>query len=89
MANAVSEITRGQNLLNELCYHILQMPTIFSDDIKINKNLVFHMNMKHITVDFNHLCNNMNFDRVIFKYFASMDQVVEPLTKQLPKPTFL
>lgn len=91
-ANAFFEIMWVQNLLNELLYHISQMPTIFCDNIGVSylsKNPIFHTKMKQIAMDFHYLSNNMNSRRVVVKYLSSMDQVADTLTKLPPKHAFL
>ncbi|XP_070032589.1 uncharacterized protein [Nicotiana tomentosiformis] len=51
-------------------------------------NPVFHSRMKHITVDFSYVGNQVQAHQILVKHTDACDQLADTLTKPLPKPAF-
>eukprot|EP00253_Pinus_taeda_P022397 PITA_22397 len=66
-------------------------PSIFCDNtsaISISKNLVMHSKTKHIPIKYHFLWEQVFEQKVKLEYVPSKEQVVDILTKLLPRETF-
>ena len=90
VANASSELMWITSLLRELNI-FLPAPTLWCDNIGatyLSANPVFHARMKHIEIDFHFVREQVAAHRLRVCVISSQDQMVDLLTKALPKQRF-
>ena len=79
------------NLLNELYITILNIPSIFCDNVGVTylcQDPVFHSRMKHIVVDVCYVRNQVQAHRVLVKHTHACDQLADTFTNTLPALAF-
>jgi len=80
-----------KSLFFELGYPCLSTPIVWSDNLaakSIAENLVFHSRTKHVEIDVHFVREKVEKGDVKIRYVPTFDQVVDILTKGLPKAWF-
>ena len=91
IANATSELIWINSLLRELKLNLSPL-TLWCDNIgatHLSSNPVFHARMKHIEVDFHFVREQVSSGKLRVCIISGKDQIVDLLTKPLPKNRFL
>ncbi|XP_074362603.1 uncharacterized protein LOC141702915 [Apium graveolens] len=91
VASALAETNWLSNLLGELRLPLDVKPRILCDNIGATylcRNPVFHSRMKHIAIDFHFVRDQVEKNQVVVTHVPSSGQVVDALTKPLPKSSF-
>ncbi|KAH0743784.1 hypothetical protein KY290_031777 [Solanum tuberosum] len=91
VATVVSEVNWLTNLLRELHKSMFASPTIFCDNVSTTyscANPVFHNRMKHVAIDFHFVREQVQHKALEVRHLHSADQVVDVLTKPLPRIAF-
>lgn len=79
------------SLLQELGVTQLITPTVYSDNVGatyLSANPVFHSRMKHLTLDFHFVRNNVQSGTLRVQHVSTRDQLVDALTKPLSRARF-
>lgn len=92
VASSAAEVNWIQNLLSEVHFSSSTIPIIYCDNVGATylcSNPIFHSHMKHISIDFHFVRDQVakNELRVAHVHFA--DQLADSLTKPLSHQTFL
>ena len=91
VAKSLAELTWVRNLLNELYITILNIPSIFCDNVGVTylcQDPVFHSRMKHIVVYVCYVRNQVQAHRVLVKHTHACDQLADTFTNTLPALAF-
>lgn len=91
VANTSSEVAWICSLLSELGIHITAPPVIYCDNVGATylcANPVFHSRMKHIALDYHFVRNQVQAGSLRVAHISTHDQLVDTLTKPLPRSTF-
>ncbi|KAL0733864.1 hypothetical protein Bca4012_010074 [Brassica carinata] len=92
VANAASEIQWVCSLLIDLRIPLPEMPVIYCDNVSViylAANPVFHSKMKHISLDYHFIRDNVQAGALRVSHLSTKDQLANALTKLLPRPRFL
>ncbi|XP_075074686.1 uncharacterized protein LOC142162251 [Nicotiana tabacum] len=91
VASALSETNWITHLLKDLHVTLSAAPTILCDNLGVTyiaENPVHHTKMKHLEVDLHFVRNQVRIGLVRISHIHSADQLADPFTKPLSKPTF-
>ena len=91
VANALFETLWVINILNNLCFPLHQLPTIYCYNpgaTFLSKNHVLYSRVKHVTLDLHFVCYHVNIKSVCVIHVHGADQIADTLTKGLPKSAF-
>ncbi|RVW83187.1 Retrovirus-related Pol polyprotein from transposon RE1 [Vitis vinifera] len=86
------ELNWVSSLLTQPGVVLLQSPVIYCDNIgatNLCSNPVFHSKMKHVAIDFHFIREQVQNGTLRVSHVSSDDQLVDALTKPLPKSRFL
>eukprot|EP00253_Pinus_taeda_P007216 PITA_07216 len=78
-------------VLRDLCHEQENGTTIYYDNssvIALSKNFVFHKGTKHIDTKFHFIRELVNNGEIVLQHCRTEDQLVDILTKPLPKKSF-
>ena len=92
MANTASELNFICYLLNDLYVTLPYCPVIYCDNIgatQLCSNPVFHSRMKNVAIDFHFIRDQVQSGALRVAHVSSADQLVDALTKSLPRQRFL
>ena len=79
------------NLLGELSFSSTQKPIIYCDNVSATNlcsNPMFHSRMKHVALDYHFIRKQVQNSDLHVTHVASVDQLVNALTKHLPRIRF-
>jgi len=91
VAATAAEIKWLCSLLTDLGINLQQAPTIYCDNIgatQLCSNPVFHSRMKHVTIDFQFIRDQVQTGSLRVAHVSSNDQLADALTKSLPRFKF-
>ncbi|KAL8101163.1 hypothetical protein AgCh_033153 [Apium graveolens] len=91
VASSVAELNWVMNLLTEVKLPVSSPPPIFCDNIGATylcHNPVFHSRMKHITLNFHFVGDQVQRKLITVHHINSLKQVADLLTKPLSKSLF-
>lgn len=80
-----------QNLLHELGQKSLQVPTLFCDNTGatyVCANPVFHSKMKHVSLNYHFVREQVQQRRLKVHHVSSRDQLADIFSKALPRQPF-
>lgn len=92
IANVTAEMIWIQSLLKELGVFLHAPPRLWCDNLGATyrtMNPMFHARTKHIEVDFHFVREQVTRKAMEVKFISSKDQVVDILTKPLPRAPFV
>lgn len=92
VANAAAELIWLKNLLSELHIPASSPPTIYCDNTGatyLSSNPVFHSRMKHISLDYHFVREQVAAGSLRVAHVHSKDQFADILTKPLSRQSFL
>ncbi|KAG8489320.1 hypothetical protein CXB51_017422 [Gossypium anomalum] len=88
VANTAVELRWLCSLLSELDVIIAQQPVIYCENVgatHLCANLVFHSRMKHVALDYHFINEQVQSGRLRVSHISTTDQLVDALTKPLPR----
>ena len=88
----IAELNWVSSLLTELGVVLPQSPVIYCDNIgatNLCSNPVFHSKMKHVTIDFHFIREQVQNGTLRVSHVSSDDQLADAVIKPLPKSWFL
>ena len=88
MATTAIELRWICSLLTELGVDLTQQHVVYYDNVgatNLCANLVFHSRMKHVALDYHFICDQVQNGLLRVAYVSSIDQLVDALTKPLPR----
>lgn len=91
VANTTAEIIWVCSLLSELGVSLPSIPTVYCDNVGatyLSANPVFHSRMKHLTLDFHFVRQNVQTGALRVSHISTHDQLADALTKPLPRQRF-
>ena len=91
VASAAVELRWICSLFTELGVTLPQQPVIYCDNVGANNlcsTLEFHSCMKHIALDYHFIREQVQSGLLRVAHVSSVDQLVDALTKPLPRQQF-
>ena len=91
VASATTETMWLMNLLKELKLTLIKPPLLLCDNVGANylyANPVFHSQMKHISMDYHFVREQVQSGKLQVSYVSTKDQLADILTKPLPSSKF-
>ena len=79
------------SLLIELGVSLPTQAVIYCDNIgamNLRAKPIFHSHMKHVALDYHFICEQVQSGILLVAYVSSADQLVDALTKPLPRQQF-
>ncbi|KAH9716339.1 retrovirus-related pol polyprotein from transposon RE2 [Citrus sinensis] len=92
VAATAAELRWVCSLLAELGVTLQSSPVVYCDNIgatQLSSNPVFHSRMKHVAVDYHFIREQVQSGLLRVAHVSSADQLVDLLTKPLPRSQFL
>lgn len=92
VATATTELMWLENLLHELRIPIHEPPRLLCDNVGATylcSNHVLHSRMKHISLDYHFVREQVQTNKLIVTHVSTKDQLEDLLTKPLSKPSSL
>lgn len=92
VATATIELIWLQNLLHELRIPIHEPPRLLCDNVGATylcSNPVLHSRMKHISLDYHFIREQVQTNKLIVTHVSTKDQLAYLLTKPLPTTKFI
>lgn len=92
IAATTSELSWISSLLSELGVSISSQPVIYCDNVSATSlcsNHVFHSRMKYVALDYHFIRERVQSGALCVAHVSSEDQLVDALTKPLPRTRFL
>jgi hypothetical protein len=91
VATTTAELMWLQNLLHELRIHMHDPPRLLCDNVGATylcSNPVLHSRMKHISLDYHFVREQVQTNKLIVTHVSTKDQLADLLTKPLPMAKF-
>lgn len=91
VANTAAELKWRGSLLRELGITLTHPPAVFCDNVGatyLSVNPVFHSLMKHLTLDFHFVRENVRSGSLRVTHVSTKDQLADALTKPLSRARF-
>lgn len=92
LTEAASKVKWVISLMTEIGLHSTIMPTIYCDNIGatyLSANPVFHLRMKHLSLDYHFVREQVQAKTLRVSHISSADQLADALTKPLPRTRFV
>ena len=92
VANTTSELRWICSLLSKMGIKLSTAPVVYCDNIGATYlcvNPVFYSRMKHVALDYHFVRGNIQTGALQVQYVSTKDQLVDSLTKPVPRPCFI